>query len=212
MALINHNKKFMFFHLYKCGGTSVRRFIADNTIDTIEVHTGHALPIDMKRQMEIDGNPQAFDEYFKFTFIRNPFDFIVSTYFYAKYSANHFMHKDIVGHGMNIEKFIPYYMQHRENDIAKKDQLFGQNRVVTIKDWLLDSNGSFLVNHIGKVETIDRDMALITNRLGIGLNEVPKENVNANRDIGYRQYYSGRARKMIEKHFEWELDVFEYEF
>lgn len=210
MALVNDNNKFMFFHLYKCGGTSMRKYIFDNTEDTYEMQSGHSSPIDMKLQFDYDGNPNKLDDYYKFTFIRNPFDWIVSVLFYAKTYSGHFMHNDVVH--MNMEQFIPYYMDFRNKNIQQKREMFGNNRVVTIKDWLLNDNDKLLVDFVGKTETIEKDMKIISEVLDIDYNEMPYINVNTNRGIDYRQYYNDASRKMIEDYFGWELDYFKYTF
>lgn len=81
MALINDREKYIFFHLYKCGGNSMRELLCGN-----EVQSGHSLPIDFEKL-----DKQKFDSYFKFTIIRNPYDFVLSTYFYGKTFTNHFV-------------------------------------------------------------------------------------------------------------------------
>ena len=48
MSLISDNKKFIFFHLYKCGGTSFRKVITDLKIPTNEWEGVHGLPLDVK--------------------------------------------------------------------------------------------------------------------------------------------------------------------
>lgn len=209
MALINDDKKFIFFHLYKCGGMSIRKYISDNTESTYEIQSGHSLPIDMKRQFEHDGYPNKFDEYFKFSFVRNPFDWMVSVLFYAKRYSNHFMHNDV--QNMDMERFIPYYMDFRNKNLQQQIEMFGSNRVVTIKDYLFH-NEKIMVDYLGKVENIEKDLKKICKTIGIESDEIPLENTNPKRSKDYRQYYNETSKKMIEDNFGWELDIFKYTF
>ena len=153
-----------------------------------------------------------FNELFKFTFIRNPFDFMVSTYFYGKSYNNHFMHNDIIHNNMDMEKFIPYYFKVREQHKDINIRPLGSNKVVTFKDWLLDNEGNQIVDYVGKIESYDDDMKIISEKIGIKEHQVPVINVNPNRNKNYREYYNDASKKMIENHFEWELDTYKYTF
>lgn len=212
MALANDKKKFIFFHLYKCAGMSLRHQLNEKLTDSYELQGGHGLPADLKVHFDKNDTKIKWDDYYKFTFIRNPFDFIVDTYWYAKNFTNHFMHETIMTKNMDIEAFIPYYMTVRSQHVNPEVRPLGANKVVTIKDWLHDHDGKPLMDFIGKVETIDKDMAVILKKIGLPAEIVPKVNMNPNRVPDYRQYYSPTAKAMIEKHFAWELKEFNYEF
>ena len=210
MALYSENKNFIFFHLYKCGGNSLRNELNKPEYQSREVQDGHSLPIDMYLYFKELNKLDDYEKIFKFTFIRNPFDFMVSTYFYGKSYTNHFMHNDIINRNMDIEMFIPYYFEDREKDMKSKP--IGSNKVVTFKDWLLDSEGNLLVDFIGKMENYDNDYKLICKKLDLPFNSVPLVNVNPNKEKDYRKYYNNKSIKMIENHFEWELNKFNYKF
>jgi hypothetical protein len=212
MALISEKNKFIFFHLYKCGGMSLRKFLQDNVKGCIELQGGHSCPKDMMIHYQGKSKEDKFKELFKFTFIRNPYDFMVSTFFYGKTYTNHFMHDDIVSQNMDMEKFIPYYFDVREQHKDPKVRPFGSNKVVTFKDWLLDDEGNQIVDFVGKIENYDLDMKIISENIGIEEYQVPVVNVNPNRSKNYREYYNDASKKMIEKHFEWELDKYKYTF
>lgn len=212
MALISEKNNFIFFHLYKCGGMSLRKFVEHNVKGCIELQGGHSCPKDMMIEYQDKLNEDKFKEFFKFTFIRNPFDFMVSTYFYGKIYTNHFMHDDIINHNMDMQKFIPYYFEVRQQHQDEKIRPLGSNKVVTFKDWLLDDSGNEIVDFVGKIENYDLDMKIISEKIGIESYRVPVVNVNPNRSKNYREYYNETSRKMIEKHFDWELDKYKYTF
>ena len=96
---------FIFFHLYKCGGNSVRKVLPPGT----ELHGVHVAPAEILHHYKVHSNEEKFNKMFKFTFVRNPFNFLLSTFYYATIFKNHFMNKDIKG--MNMDKFVPYYME-----------------------------------------------------------------------------------------------------
>ena len=68
--MINHKHKFIFIHINKCGGTSIDKVFSGK-------FRGHKKAFDYKKL-----NPKEFENYFKFTFVRNPWDRVVSFYHY----------------------------------------------------------------------------------------------------------------------------------
>ncbi len=212
MSLISYRKKFIFFHLYKCGGNSLRQVL--NKVDTHSIEWGgvHGLPDDVRTHYLREDKLNVFDDFYIFTFIRNPYDFMVSTYFYGKSNPNHFMHNDILNNNMTMTEFIPYYMKIRENHLSSSIRPFGSNKVVTIKDWLHDNNGNEIMDYVGKLETMQSDVKKIFKTLNLPLSQVPVVNVNGNRDKNYRKYYNGTSKNMIDQYFAWELEKFKYLF
>ena len=77
--MINHEHKFLFLHLPKTGGTSINKFFNDK-FDNNERDFGHPYLSDYKCN--------NFDDYFKFTVVRNPYDRLVSAFFYMKEYSN----------------------------------------------------------------------------------------------------------------------------
>ena len=212
MSLISENKKFIFFHLYKCGGNSFRKVITNLNVQTYEWGGVHGLPLEVKEHFDKNKNNENFNDYYKFTFIRNPFDFLVSTYFYAKSYPNHFMHNDIIQQNMTMEEFVPYYMNVRTQHQNPSIRPFGSNKVVTFQDWLLDKDGNEIMDYVGKLETMDEDMKVIFERLNLPLSKAPTINVNPNRDKDYRKYYTEKSKAMVEGAFHWSLKKFNYTF
>mgnify|MGYP003649909549 CR=1 FL=1 len=221
MSLINYKKNnFIFFHLYKCGGNSLRTVLNERYPDSVEWGGVHGLPADVKTHYINENKLEVFNKSFKFTIIRNPFDFLVSTYFYGKSYPAHFMHYTIHNENMSMLEFIPYYMRVRSHNFGldgfTADKPLGANKVVTFNDWLHDSNGEPIMDFIGKIENINIDTNIILehinkNNAGAKI-RVPIVNVNPNKQKDYRQYYNPESRKLVEKHFAWELENFKYKF
>jgi len=212
MSLISYHKKFIFFHLYKCGGNSLRKVLNQSDSHAIEWGGVHGLPDDVRKHYLKEDKLDVFNNFYKFTFIRNPYDFMVSTYFYGKSYPNHFMHNDINNNNMTMVEFIPYYMNIREKHLFKNERPFGSNKVVTIKDWLHDTNGNMIMDYVGKLESIQSDTKKLLKHLNIPESQVPVVNVNPNRDKNYRKYYNETSKNMIKQYFDWELETYKYIF
>ena len=73
--MISHEHKFIFVQINKTGGTSVRHALLpesgrENVHQFAQFYKKHC--------------PKVFDKYFKFAFVRNPWDRVVSQYEFRK--------------------------------------------------------------------------------------------------------------------------------
>jgi len=223
MAVVNDRHKFVFFHLYKCGGNSIRTTLKNAGInDSIHLLGPHSFPRDIKYHYEVRGQDHIdrFKEMFKFTFVRNPFDFLLSTYCYAKVVKSHFWHQEVAN--MEFKDFPKFYMSEVERfatsrvegmeDFVLTGISHGRSEVTTPYEWVRDENGEIMMDFVGKLENIDEDMKFVLKRLGKTPIIVPRENVNKHNDKPYREMYDATTRAYVEKHFEKDLNYFNYEF
>jgi len=209
MAVVNDKYNFIFFHLYKCGGTSVRKLL-DNYEGTKSIIGGHTLPEDVKTHYYVRGKKyqDKFDSMFKFTVVRNPFDFLLSVYHYAKLYETHFWHKEV--EFMDFQDFPIFYLNKIEE--SKRTRTHGRNEIVTLYQFITDKNNKVIVDYIAKLENIDNDMNIILNKIGVPNIIMPKTNVNPANAKSYQEVYTDKTRDFVEKHFRKDLEYFEYEF
>jgi len=213
MALINDKHKFIFFHLYKCGGMSLRRNLNETIKGSHDLQGGHGMARDLLLHFQLNETPHKWEDYFKFVIVRNPFDFMVSTFFYAKTYTVHFMHEEVTKRNMTMEEFIPYYMNVRLQHKDPKIRPIGSNKVVTMLEFFTDDKGRKLVDFIGRLENINQDLKIIYKKIGIPYKaDMLKTNVNGNRVPDYRKYYTATSRAMIEKFFAKDLAYLKYEW
>lgn len=222
--LISHKNKFIFIHIFKTAGTSVMdvflpysrlidrlahdykfsnkffRYIAllmgwHN--DGLKQFTGfhrHAKAYEIKEKL----GGSTFDSYYKFTFVRNPFDFLASLYFYSltyKYAHNYEM---IVN--MNFLEFLRWYLS--ENPPIQLEYLTDQ------------SNKHRIVDYIGRFETLAKDIAIIQETLGLEvIRQVKHMNPSLKRKIkDYKEYYDKEGIKLVSDYFQADLDLLGYSF
>lgn len=211
MALVNNNYKFIFFHLFKCGGNSLRKVFTEHAKGGQELLGVHCQPRDLKNHFDCRGQAamDRFEEYFKFTIIRNPFDFLLSTYHYVRKFPSHYMHDDCIK--MEFKDFPKYYRKLMKEHI--KSRPHGANRLTYLYDWILDEKGEPFMDFVGKLENINNDTKIILEKIGLPPNvEVPIINVNKMNNKPYREVYDAKTRAYVEKHFAKDLEYFEYEF
>jgi len=206
--LISDAHRFVFVHVQKTAGTSMVENLEAYANPVIRSKSGsllralglprnhrrykfreHASIVDARRRMP----GELFDAYFKFGFVRNPWDRLVSEYNAALKKRKHRRHRRIARLG-GFEAFI-------RHEIARGK--FFQTRL------LCDENGAIAVDFVGRFERLERDYGEVCRRLGI---EAPLAVRNAFDHCHYREYYTKRTRQLVEHAWARDIELFEYEF
>ena len=202
MALVG-GKSFIFIHIYKCGGMSLRTLIQDN-IPCFELNQSHCTALEIKQQLNSFGIGHIWDSSYKFSFVRNPFDWVVSLYEFIWNEPTHENYEDV--RHLNFEQFCQWNI---DSIINGKNNSNGKFHKLT--DFLYDVEGNLLVDAVGKIETFDKDVKNIFNNINIPFYKIPKIN-QSNRTPDYRAYYNDNSRYLIETFFAEDLKNFNYKF
>ena len=148
----------------------------------------------------------VWDNSYKFAFIRNPFDWQVSLYFYIMRSPTHADYRIA-----NTHSLYEYLIFQRDVRM-KEDRPHGQNKYDTLTGFLTDDNSNMLIDHVYRYEDFDNEFRRMCHAVGEPCPNVPQENVSLNRERDYRQYYDDKTRALVEEMFADDLKNFEYKF
>jgi hypothetical protein len=137
--------------------------------------------------------PEDFQGFFKFAFVRNPFDRFIT------YCA--FMTRE----GGQFEQNPKNVMRHFIDNPPWQHILFQpQHALVT------DPDGTLLTDYLGRVEEMQRSYDEATRRIGIPSR--PLDRVNASSRKDYRDYYDQPLIDGVAKLYARDLELFGYEF
>lgn len=201
--VISRKKAFIFFAFNKTGSSSIenvlRAYQSPVIYHWVRLRYGmsrndshavfkHIRPIDC---CKIIGRRQ-WDRYFKFCFVRNPFDRLVSLYFYHKQSL---AREHPAATRLTFEQWI-------------LDGGSGSARRA-MSEFVGDGTGNRVVDFVGRYETLEQDFSIICRELAI---EATLPHVNRSQHTHYSKYYTERARREVERRFARDLEMFDYRF
>ncbi len=161
-----------------------------------------------------------YNEYFSFSFVRNPWALVVSLYNYShisnKPNADE-MKKIIKRKGYPpLRKFhdksFDVWLKNRIPGIFSNNQKtffnkkYGNSQLAK----LCDINGEILVDFIGRLESIDQDLPYIFDKIGLTLEKVPHRNKSTFKH--YSEYYNDKTRAIVSKMYALDIERFGYKF
>ena len=138
-------------------------------------------------------SPELFDGFFKFAFVRNPFDRFVSYCAFTTREDGEF--------GRDPRKV----MREIAGDPPIDHILFQPQHL-----FLTDEDGQLLTDMIGRVETMQESFDAIAERIGIPSR--PLERVNESKRDDYRAYYDEALIADVAKIYARDLELFGYQF
>lgn len=217
--LISHTHSFIFFHVAKVAGISIREALAPYTREPEhfrmkrpprELHGKpnklyqvweSALTHATARQTQ-KALPREFQQYYKFAFVRNPWDWQVSMYHFLLKETSNPRYETIKALG-NFKNYLEWVVT------LDEERPFPKGATKLQKQMLVDSCGKLATDEIGRFENLNADFERITDRLGISA-RLPKRNYSHHKD--YRDYYDAHTQKLVADHFAEDIDLFGYTF
>lgn len=209
----NVKNPLMFIHIPKTAGISIQKWMK---MKYRKLHERIHLPID-----QIDN----YENYFTFTVIRNPYDRAFSAY---KYRGQVLENHKLLGikdcfHELNdwhkgfafwVKNYFHIPWKHF-NKGGKPLTLYSPQGTGMLivhlpqLDWITIQN-KIVVNKILYFETLDEDIKSLNQ---YNNNPVPKKNKSLYQlKNSYKDYYDTKSKKIIERHYEKDLDTFKYSF
>lgn len=159
-----------------------------------------------------------------FTFVRNPYDRLVSRYTHLK---SYFIERKDKPKGLNIgpsiretlEKYFNYYNINFCEDNFDFLRFVKYTQKNTDGHWgpqldkftnqVVDVNN---IDFIGKIENFQEDFDNVCDKIGVPRQQLPHRNKSKNEHKHYTEYYNDETRQIVAKIYAKDIEYFGYKF
>lgn len=206
--IISHRHKFIFFAVPKTATHTIRQALRKHLAqDDWEQQTlfgeqylpipelatlkhGHISVRELKPHLPDD----TWDTYFKFAFVRNPYDRFVSACFFLNRKTADF------------EASAVSFMKEALKRPRFQQRALGRPQA----DFLTDSSGKLALDHVGRYETLQESFDEICHRIGIASSDLSRK--NASQHSSHTEYYDQELKDQVTDFYADDLRLFSYEF
>ncbi|MGI9213702.1 MAG: sulfotransferase family 2 domain-containing protein [Methylococcaceae bacterium] len=216
--LISPSHQFIFFHIGKTAGMSMRGVLEkyeqepdkfkiprppqytdqgpNRFYDVWRTLLLHAKAREARKELP----QEMFERYFKFAFVRNPWDWQVSVYHFILKEPTSSTHEAVKACG-SFPKYLEWARHHPAPYPKGITKL--QSEMIT------DEDGTLLVDFLGHYESLEADFDVIREKLGI---EERLPHINKSQHTHYREYYDDHTRNLVAEQCKTDIELFGYEF
>jgi hypothetical protein len=204
--MYSSEKNCLFIHIPKVAGNSIMQALGIRWAD-------HK---DLKRYREELG-AETLESAFKFAFVRNPWDRILSEYNFQKKKSQR---QDTVrlylfkpdGTERSFAEWVRYALEHPFDHPAKEwggktsDDI---HRLSPPTDWL-SLEGEIAVDFVGKLENLQEDFDTVCDRLDEPRVRLKRKNRKSH--WHYSRYYDAETRDLVSDYYAKDIEMFGYRF
>ena len=190
-----YKTKTIFIHIPKTAGVSLLRSIyGDVTLTGHRTYHFNSLVLNL---LEFD--------YFSFSFVRNPYDRLYSTYMFLRNGGMNrhdvLVYENFLSRYNDFEDFVMNGLNHKviNNIIHLKPQ----------HQYICDSNGCILVDFVGRFENLEQDVELLSKKLK---RKIMLPHYNFNKKRNYRDVYTKQMINKVCQFYQKDIDIFGYVF
>ena len=207
-----HKHKIINVAIPKTGGTFVTKtlglpicFNKDILVGTFNNITySHFTILEIKERI----NSKIFEDYYKISFVRNPWDKFVSEYFFLKHIINEKnIHKFAYLSG-SFDDFV-FALKDRYSQMKDYEHEYICHYIPQYK-FLYDNNENLLIDFLGRFENINNDMMKILKMTNILNKKLLK--INSSKHKHYSNYYNNLTKNIIGDLYSKDISLFNYNF
>lgn len=214
---ILHDKKALFLHIAKTGGTTIERYFKCSHVDNNELIGNYTLNKEFNIQhLKQCMTPEELIKYnlitedilynyFVFCFVRNPWDRLVSNYYDKGGNLCYGCFTDYVKY---VEKLVKYV----ENTGREWIWCNGIGHVFKHQHEYLYYKNNKVVDFVGRFENYKEDFLKICNILDINIDQKNILHFKKSKHLPYQELYNKKTQKIVEEIYAKDIEFFGYSF
>ena len=213
--LFSEENKFLYIGVPKAATRSILSILRRDTFATSEFNE----PI----SFHLDKNP-SHKNLFIFSFVRNPWSRVVSTWKNKVANSNEGASRVIIDrfeelyHNMPFEEFVSFVCNSESGN-----DLLGDRHWTSQNLFLKDTDGNLVPDFIGRLENLEEDFSHVLTRIGIDDISLPwlntrrgwksdSKTMKKDSQYYYREFYSPDLESMVSERYKDDISYFNYEF
>jgi len=202
-------KKLLYFSVSKAGNTSIKAsmYAIPEKDDYRDIHKA-VDPMDQSARVSSIGD---FMDYYKFTFVRNPFDRLVSCY-------ENKLHSDKAYVGTSIKDLIydKYLMGYLSKDmgfvrfarrVCRIPDCMADRHFLSQSFGMYDKKGRLLPDFVGKFENFADDFEVVREKFDLA----PLPHYNKTSKGNWMDYYDLPTAKLVYRRYKKDIEEFGYQ-
>lgn len=221
--LLSNRKNYLFVHIAKTGGSSVRAvlsrsrwqepyYIPQMICHRISHMTGHKLGVKLPRHAPVIAAQEMlkaphFDSLFKFAFVRNPWDRLVSAYCHFTREQKKILKANDI---RSLPDFAAWILSDEIGYDGEAGEFIRAIRRPQL-DYIVNLNQEIIVDFIGRYERLSNDFELLCEKLEIDGAQLPHKR-NSKRASTFQEQYDSASRDLVGEFYRRDIETFAYSF
>tara|TARA_B110000444_G_scaffold260638_1_gene308413 strand:- start:1279 stop:2544 length:1266 start_codon:yes stop_codon:yes gene_type:complete len=150
-----------------------------------------------------DSNKRKLSK-FSYAFVRNPWDRLVSAFFYLKGGGNWLPDEE------DYEKYLAKYSNFTDMLLNWDDDILNQCHIKEQYKWICDDEENIIVDFVGRFENLQEDFNVVCDKTGIPRNQLP--HTNKTKHKSYTEYYDDETKQIVAEKYAKDIEYFGYKF
>ncbi len=185
---ISETKKFIWFRVPKVASRTIYNHLRQQV-----------MPLDCEHPNRIYYQVNLYKDYFKFAFVRNPWDRLVSCWHNKVIDDNFFKFNEIEYEKMQQFEYFVNYVGTMDIENCNPHFIL-QSRLIALS----------YIDYMGRFENFEQDYSIVCQKLGISQNNL---NINSSsKTKGYREFYTKALREKVHQIYLKDIQILGYQF
>ena len=216
MNIVLHDHKAIYFFIPKVACTSIKKVCAE-ALHLLTKSTGaKAIHFSVPYPSIPRNELSCYAHYFKFAFVRNPWDRLVSCYVnkiskdpsFNSIAFQNGIFKPWIKYGkfkagMSFDEFVRVVEKITDSD--------AESHFRSQCTFITNIGGNLIVDFIGRFENLEKDFEQVSRRIGLPECRLEKL-MTSSRRSDYREYYDEETKRIVAERYEKDIKMFNYNF